>query len=152
MHPSTSAKQRERQALKAAGWSHHELWLNPQEQEWLQALRSVGESFRDTIGRALELAIHARQHPSRHATSKVTSQYLEQRQENMSAAVASHLPRTWDREAILGRLTDLYAEHHSYEKVAQQLNAEGVPTVSGRGRWDRGTVRSRLRSMRQDRD
>ena|SRR5215831_13994727 len=83
MHPSTSAKQREREALKAAGWSHHELWLSPQDQERFQTLRSVGDSFYDVISRALELAVdHPRYQSMEVATPsprRETSQYLETR-------------------------------------------------------------------------
>jgi Recombinase len=28
----------------------------------------------------------------------------------------------------------------SVQAIANQLNAEGVPTLSGRGRWQKGTV------------
>ncbi len=34
----------------------------------------------------------------------------------------------------------------SYQGIAERLNAEGVPTLSGRGKWRKGTVGNLLRS------
>jgi excisionase family DNA binding protein len=44
------------------------------------------------------------------------------------------------KAALLARLRALYAEGHSLQAIANQLNAERVPTLSGKGRWQKGTV------------
>ena len=46
-------------------------------------------------------------------------------------------------EAALGLIRDLRGEGVTYEKIARQLEAQGVPTVSGRGKW-RGQAVSKL--------
>jgi hypothetical protein len=32
------------------------------------------------------------------------------------------------------------SEGKSLEKMARELNAEGIPTLSGEGRWQKGTL------------
>jgi hypothetical protein len=34
----------------------------------------------------------------------------------------------------------LKAEGFSLQYIADRLNADGVPTISGRGRWQKGTI------------
>jgi hypothetical protein len=41
---------------------------------------------------------------------------------------------------VLNRLRALKAQGLSLQAMAIRLNAEGVPTLSGRGRWQKGTV------------
>jgi excisionase family DNA binding protein len=48
------------------------------------------------------------------------------------------------KAALLARLRALRAEGRSSQAIATQLNAEGVPTVSGRGQWQKGTVANLL--------
>jgi Resolvase, N terminal domain/Recombinase len=38
------------------------------------------------------------------------------------------------------RLRALYAEGHTLQEIANQLNAEGVLTISGKGTWQKGTI------------
>ena len=40
------------------------------------------------------------------------------------------------------------AEGRSLQKIADQLNAEGVPTLSGHGRWQKGTIGNLLSALR----
>jgi hypothetical protein len=50
-------------------------------------------------------------------------------------------PRTSDhKEAILTRLRAMQAEGLSLQAMANRLNKEGVPTLSGKGRWQKGTI------------
>lgn len=44
-----------------------------------------------------------------------------------------------DREAIMARIMSLSAEGFSHQQIADQLEAEGVPTAKG-GKWQRRTV------------
>jgi Recombinase len=44
------------------------------------------------------------------------------------------------KDAVLKRLRDMQAEGLSLQKIADRLNADGVPTLSGKGRWQKGTI------------
>jgi hypothetical protein len=44
------------------------------------------------------------------------------------------------KAAVLQRLRALKAEGFSLQAMANRLNAEGVPTLSGKGRWQKGTI------------
>jgi hypothetical protein len=44
------------------------------------------------------------------------------------------------KAAVLQRLQAMQAEGLSLQKIADRLNNEGVPTLSGRGTWQKGTV------------
>jgi hypothetical protein len=44
------------------------------------------------------------------------------------------------KAAVLQRLQALQAEGLSLQKIADRLNNEGVPTLSGKGRWQKGTI------------
>jgi len=48
-----------------------------------------------------------------------------------------------DHEQLLEQILGLREKGVSYDKIAQQLEAEGVPTISGKGQW-RGQTVSRL--------
>jgi hypothetical protein len=148
MHPSTTSKQRERERLKAEGWSHHELWLSPQEQEWLQALRAPGEAFRDTIGRSLELAHFIKTQPVRQVTSqkpRIEPSHVPERPKVKAARrprqLTSQNPDHEHRAAIIARIRQAVDdEKQSYQQVANALNADNIPTFSGRGKWEKGNV------------
>jgi excisionase family DNA binding protein len=44
------------------------------------------------------------------------------------------------KAALLQRLRALQAEGLSLQAIANRLNNEGVPTLSGKGRWQKGTI------------
>jgi hypothetical protein len=44
------------------------------------------------------------------------------------------------RTAVLRRLRAMQAEGLSLQKIADRLNADSVPTLSGKGRWQKGTI------------
>jgi hypothetical protein len=44
------------------------------------------------------------------------------------------------KAALVARLRELKAQGLTYEAIANQLNVERVPTISGRGHWTGGTV------------
>lgn len=50
-----------------------------------------------------------------------------------------------DREAILDRIQALHTDGVSLTAIAAQLNQEGVPTISGSGRWHHSAVKRLLR-------
>jgi hypothetical protein len=48
---------------------------------------------------------------------------------------------TLNREAIIARIRQAKdKEGKSYQKIANELNVEGIPTMSGRGTWQKGNV------------
>jgi Recombinase len=44
------------------------------------------------------------------------------------------------KTAVLTRLQAMQAEGLSLQKIADRLNHEGVPTLSGTGKWQKGTI------------
>jgi hypothetical protein len=49
------------------------------------------------------------------------------------------------KAAVLQRLQALQAEGLSLQKIADRLNNEGVPTLSGKGQWQKGTIGNLLK-------
>ena len=49
-----------------------------------------------------------------------------------------------ERSAIRGRYRIRQAEGRSLQTMANRLNEEGVPTLSGRGHWQKGTIANLL--------
>jgi hypothetical protein len=45
-----------------------------------------------------------------------------------------------DKVAVVHRLRAMQAEGLSHQAIANRLNNEGVPTLSGKGRWQKGTI------------
>jgi Recombinase len=54
------------------------------------------------------------------------------------------------KAAVLQRLQAMQAEGLSLQKIADRLNNEGVPTLSGKGRWQKGTIGHLLAQMEED--
>jgi len=58
-----------------------------------------------------------------------------------SSSPPSPPPASPERKAaVLQRLQALQAEGLSLQKIADRLNHEGVPTLSGKGKWQKGTI------------
>jgi hypothetical protein len=58
-----------------------------------------------------------------------------------SAAQAVQAPKGNDqKEAVLSRLRTMQSQGLSLQTMANRLNAEGVSTLSGKGRWQKGTI------------
>jgi recombinase len=49
-----------------------------------------------------------------------------------------------DRETILAQIHTWRQDGRSYEAIARQLNADGIPTFSGKGTWSKGTIQKQL--------
>jgi hypothetical protein len=62
-----------------------------------------------------------------------------------------HSPRiiTDHKAALLQRLRGMQAEGLSLQAIANRLNNEGVPTLSGKGRWQKGTVGNLLTQAKE---
>jgi len=41
---------------------------------------------------------------------------------------------------VLRRIRELKTEGFSLKAIADRLNADGVPTISGRWKWQKGTI------------
>ncbi|MGH2393989.1 MAG: recombinase family protein, partial [Candidatus Limnocylindria bacterium] len=48
------------------------------------------------------------------------------------------------KAALVARLRPMKAAGMNMQAIATQLNTEGVPTISGRGQWQKGTVANLL--------
>jgi Recombinase len=53
------------------------------------------------------------------------------------------------KAAVLKRLRVMEAEGLSLQAIANRLNNEGVPTLSGKGRWQKGTISNLLAQMQE---
>jgi Recombinase len=45
-----------------------------------------------------------------------------------------------DKAGVLKRIREMKAKGLSLQAIANRLNTEGVPTLSGKGRWQKGTI------------
>jgi hypothetical protein len=68
---------------------------------------------------------------------------LERSGHTERSATAPTLPTT--KAALLHRLRALQAEGLSLQAMANRLNNEGVRTLSGKGRWQKGTISNLLK-------
>jgi hypothetical protein len=106
----------------AQGWSCYELWLPPADAARLAELKQPGESLTGVVGRALRA---------------------------LQAPAATGLSPKARKVALLARVRALRAAGQSLDAIAQQLNAEGVPTLSGNGVWRAGVISNLLRPNRR---
>jgi hypothetical protein len=111
--------QRLRERRKAQHWRTYELMLPPETAALLAELKPRGEALHTTIKRALQ-ALRA--------------------QNGSGPAPMTAEPYDERKAALLARLRAMQAEGLSYQKIANQLNAEGEPTLTHKGRWQAGTV------------
>ena len=49
-------------------------------------------------------------------------------------------PAMPDKAALIARLHQMKATGMSLAQMARQLQADGLPTLSGKGQWQKGTV------------
>ena len=94
----------------------------------------LGERLERSVERALERALE-----------RVIERLAERRAREAVPAVPvrpvipASAPVRTDKSAILRRLRT-WRERLSLQAIADQLNAEGIPTLSGKGCWQKGTV------------
>jgi hypothetical protein len=50
-----------------------------------------------------------------------------------------------EKKEVLDRILELHAEGHSTREIAGLLQSEGIPTLSGKGKWSGGTVQKLLK-------
>jgi hypothetical protein len=123
--------------------------------EDITALQATLDRFERTVERlerSLDLAIdrmdERAERSIEHALERVVERLLERRTHEAVPAISvrplvrSTEPSTKaeSKAAILQRLHALQAEGLTLQAMAERLNADGVPTLSGKGRWQKGTI------------
>jgi hypothetical protein len=114
---------RMRERRKEQGWQPYELWLDPETAAQLSELKQPGEALHALVRRAFRAL--AREEQGGHA--------------------GETLSPVQRKAALVQRLRVMHAQGLSGQAIANQLNAEGEPTLSGRGTWKKGTVDNLLK-------
>lgn len=107
---------RMRERRKAEGWQPYEIWLCGEDAARLTEFKQPGESVSNAVARALRAA------------------------QGPTPLVGAGLGYDERKTALLTRIRAMHAQGLSGQKIADQLNAEEAPTLSGRGAWKKGTV------------
>ena len=53
------------------------------------------------------------------------------------------------QQVKLDQLTRMQVQGLSMQKIADRLNADGVPSLTGRGKWQRGTIGNLLAEAKE---
>ena len=135
MADAKTRKQRMRERRQQAGLKAELVWLTPEAQAAMAALRQPGETIDAVVNRAL-----------------ITLQGLTQAgAPHVPSRGPSHVPSPTERPSyetyratILQRIAALRAQQSpvSWQQIADAFNQEGLATLSGRGKWDKSTVAS----------
>jgi hypothetical protein len=133
-HESTPRKTRLRERRRQAGMQNYLIWLTPAGQAAMQALRHAGETTDAFFNRVL-VTLQALSESSPVA-SPVSPAHREDAGDDHHPEV-SPLQR---KASLLKRLRDMKAQKLSLQAIANELNREGVPTISGKGQWQKGTI------------
>ena len=56
---------------------------------------------------------------------------------------------TYDREIVWAKISELHAQELSYQQIADRLNADGIPTATGKGPWLKGTVGNIVKKLKE---
>jgi hypothetical protein len=120
--------------MRECGWRPHEVWLSPAGQERLRRCQHFSESISETMERAL-MALDAASTVK--AASEPTPVLAPQSIPKLAPSGKPNSKPSDDprREQLKRRCRELKAEGLSAAAIARKLQAEGVPTLSGRGRW-----------------
>jgi hypothetical protein len=65
---------------------------------------------------------------------------LQEDETTATRDTAAQQPARPDRAALVARLHEMRARGMSLKAMADQLQAEGLPTLSGKGQWQKGTI------------
>jgi hypothetical protein len=79
---------------------------------------------------------------------RVVDQVVERLAERFTGSLPMHPERAErsmtaiaaPKASVLKRLRAMQAEGLSLQAMANRLNVEGMPTLSGKGRWQKGTI------------
>ena len=110
--------QRLREKRRQSGMKAFEVWLLP---EMVERLKQPHESVSQLMARALT-TLQAQETPE-------------------PAPMTGDTPHPVQyKESMLARLRAMHAEGLTLQAIANRLNSEGVRTLTGRGRWHKGTI------------
>jgi hypothetical protein len=113
--------QRMRQKRLASGMQTYQVWLASEDAALLTELKRPTENLSDTFARGL------------HALKA-------QRTQGSSPMVEEGMSYDARKAALVARIRALQAEGLTLQVIANRLNNEGVPTLSHKGTWKKGTV------------
>jgi excisionase family DNA binding protein len=101
--------------------------------------RIIEDAVERAVSRAMERYEHTERpvHPERHDRSIHPG---ERAQRSIHATPIS----SPNKAGLLTRMRALRKSGLSFQAIADQLNAEGIPTLSGKGRWQKGTIANLL--------
>lgn len=72
---------------------------------------------------------------------RLAERFADQRTDHDKRSMERSTPAITDHKtAILTRLRAMQAKGLSLQAIANRLNSEGIPTLSGKGRWQKGTI------------
>jgi recombinase len=86
---------------------------------------------------------------SNHDSSAHTSGTPDASMARSTSAPSITPSRNINKGELLKRLRAIQAEGLSLQAMANRLNAEGVPTLSGKGRWQKGTIGNLLAQAKE---
>jgi hypothetical protein len=72
---------------------------------------------------------------------------LQKDEDTAARDTSTQQPDLPDKAALVARLHQMRANGLSLSQIAGQLQAEGLPTLSGKGQWQKGTVDKLLHSQ-----
>jgi hypothetical protein len=147
MTESQTRMKRLRETRKRQGEKAVEVWLDPPSQVRLERVRQPGESVSAVIRRALTTLMDEEIREEGNGNEPVTSDMVQEKPSVTSAQsiITSDSMNPLQRKAaLLARLRAMKAAGLSLQAIATQLNVEGVPTISGKGQWQKGTVSNLL--------
>jgi hypothetical protein len=104
-----------------------------------RSMDSMAERLGERLERSIERSIER-------ALERVVDRILARRAREAVPAIEvrpSMGPLTGmpsEKAVILARLRTMQAEGFSLQAMANRFNDEGVPTLSGKGRWHKGTI------------
>jgi Recombinase len=111
-----------------------------------------GNTTKESVGQQ-NTSEPVREANGRHAPQEEyaeSSNTVLQEDRNVAARdTAAQQPDMPDKAALVARLHQMRASGLSLSQIAGQLQAEGLPTLSGKGQWQKGTVDKLLRSQAQ---
>ena len=89
------------------------------------------------------------EHASQEVHAENSNTVLQEDGHAAECHTSAQQPAIQDKAALVTRLHQMRANGLSLSQIAGQLQAEGLPTLSGKGQWQKGTVDKLLRSQAQ---
>lgn len=113
----------------------------------IQALAHPGETMTRTLLRAIDL-LEKKPTPHEHPELDMLKDRMTQIEQTLAKLSVKKSRNHQSRDAIEKRILDMSQTGLSTQQIADHLNQEGIPTFSGRGQWQRGTISNLIRVHR----